>query len=216
MIEPKRGCGYRKLNALYIEGRGLTATCDRLPFNLLQCPTCGHGIKFTRGITFINWSKYAGQHKNCKESHPCPICKPKPDSYALMFVGKSFYTPDSFIQEAIKHGVSKRIGNIPHSINLCDTWVLLAHTEAGTEHTSTDLNSYKDTDKPAIFYAFKPKRIVKMITPKQSQDTKLLNKLSKRGITPLVSLADKNNNIRQSFTLEQWKTQKTKIEDFIA
>ena len=52
-VEAKRGCGYRKEGGLYLVGGGLSAPCDRMPYPLDRCKTCGGGIKFTRGHTWL-------------------------------------------------------------------------------------------------------------------------------------------------------------------
>jgi hypothetical protein len=52
-VEPKRGCGYRRQNGLYLVGGGLSAPCDRMPYCLDRCRTCGGGVKFTRGHTWL-------------------------------------------------------------------------------------------------------------------------------------------------------------------
>src|SRR5207302_7622776 len=53
-VEAKRGCGYRKIGGLYFVGGGRGVACDRLPIPLDICPTCGHGIKQTRGFTWVD------------------------------------------------------------------------------------------------------------------------------------------------------------------
>ena len=229
MIEQSRGCGMRKMGAMYLEGTGLTVGCDRLPFNIEKCPICDQGINFTRGFTWIHWYKYAGTHENCKDQHVCPICHPEdtrevitedkdgkqnaklvPVKYGLMWVGKKYYTPDSFTSEAMRMGISKRIATLPYNIEMGKTWILLAHQNAG-ERPSVD----PDTDEPifencsAVFYAFRPTRVVKIINSKEARDEKLVANLVKRGITPLVGLTDGKGNVSETFTLDEWKQRNT-------
>jgi|GEM_PF-2940968 len=52
-VEARRGCGFRKINGLYLVGGGLSAPCDRMPYRLDRCPTCGEGVKFTRGHSWL-------------------------------------------------------------------------------------------------------------------------------------------------------------------
>lgn len=144
-VEAKRGCGYRKVGALYLCGSGIPTECDRLPFPIEYCPVCGSGIKFTQGFTWIDWSALAGQHDGQETEHlisakvvcqdkirPCYMCDPHSFSqpYGLMWVGESFYTPQHFIEEAIGMGVSKKIPFIPKELKLGETVVLLAHKKA--------------------------------------------------------------------------------------
>src|SRR5580692_11623011 len=110
MIEPKRGCGYRKVGGLYLVGGGIGIPCDRLPFELTVCSCCGQGIKQARGWTWIDVAKFfQGEHKlilppvpvpgvnpiltNCKCVEFCPLCK-APETMGragLLWIGEKFY-----------------------------------------------------------------------------------------------------------------------------
>ena len=191
-----RGCGYRKVGGLYLVGTGLAMSCDRLPFQLKECPCCGFKPVLTRALMRIN-AKYLlsdteiGKYDHlskCRDLSPeqCPICNPK-GLYALMFVGESFYTPASFIKEAREMGVSKRIGKIPKWLKLGETWVLLAH-----KHVPIIPEVMKENGlllafdyKPAIFYAFKPQRIEKLIWKSKATE-RTLKKMEKAGLTPVI------------------------------
>lgn len=62
--ESKRGCGYRKVGGIYLVGGGIGVPCDRLPFLLETCRTCGQGIKQARGWTWISVEHlFGGPHK---------------------------------------------------------------------------------------------------------------------------------------------------------
>jgi len=198
MKEQRRGCGQRKIGGLYLIGHGLAVPCDRLPYELTACPTCGGGIHFSRGYQLIDWTKYAGQHKQCEDYFPtpCPICEPAGDSYALMWVGDKYYSPATFIREAERMGVSKRISMIPKGITIGKTWILLAHKKAITrmvpdlESKNTGLDGehpLKPEGFSAVFYAFRPTKIEKILNKTQSKDRKLVAKLKRQGITPLVA-----------------------------
>src|SRR5260370_22228167 len=39
-VEAKRGCGYRKAGGLYLVGGGIGLPCDRLPYEIHECPCC--------------------------------------------------------------------------------------------------------------------------------------------------------------------------------
>ena len=237
MIEKTRGCGRRRLGGIYLEGAGIDVPCDRLNYNIEPCKVCGQGIHFSRGFTWIHWFHYAGTHDKCHCFKGCPICQPKdmkeilvtingkdekqivPVKYGLMFTGKKFYSPKSFIKEAKEMGISKRIATIPKELEVGTTWVLLAHVEAGERLVDADeklTNGNKTIDGkcqikvPAIFYAFVPKRIVKLITPLEANDKDLVGNLKKRGITPLVGVTDGKGNVSESFELEEWENRQSK------
>ena len=174
-VEQKRGCGYRKVGGLYLCGSGIPMACDRLPFPIEYCPVCGAGIKFTRGFTWIDWDKFAGQHKDCKDKHlMCYLCVPNvhPQPYGLLWVGEAYYSPVSFIEEALEMGVSKRIPFIPKELKLGVTVILFAHKKVTDE-------------KPGVFYAFKPTAIEMPIWESELTEEKR-EELSKRGIVPVV------------------------------
>ncbi len=181
-IEPKRGCGYRKVGGLYLCGSGIQVECDRLPFPIEYCPTCGAGIKFTRGFTWIDWDEFVGYHEDCKDEYSmCYMCAPNihPQPYGLLWVGESFYSPESFIKEAIEMGVSKRIPFIPKELKLGETVVLLAHKKAITTPSFEGVGEI-----PGVFYAFKPQAIEMLVYEAELTDEKE-EKLEKRGITPI-------------------------------
>jgi len=55
--EGPRGCGWRSAGqegvGIYLMGGLLAEPCERLPFPLHECRTCGGGIKPSRGWTWI-------------------------------------------------------------------------------------------------------------------------------------------------------------------
>lgn len=196
MMEQKRGCGYRKIGGLYLVCDGAGIVCYRLPIPVHVCPVCNQGIKQSRGYTWIDPVKLFGNCTNEKhECHKvgCVACDPllmvaqtENKQAGLMWVGKKFYSAESFTNEAMEQGISKRISAIPQGFELNKTWVLLAHPEAY-------LTTEKDKDgkdiivrKPGIFRAFRPSRIEKIITKEQSENKEEMEALSKRGITPVV------------------------------
>jgi len=206
MIEPIRGCGFRKVGGVYLIGTGMAVPCDRLPLPLEVCPVCGQGIKVTTGFTTISPTNlFGGEHKNCSDIAPksCPVCNPEiaEEKAVLMWVGSKFYSPQSFIEESEKMGVSKRIPFIPKDLNIGEAWIYLAHKEAGLKPSEKKPITKKFTTNqglkgivtkypplkscPAIFYAFKPTGVEKLIWKKDATD-KNLEDLKKRGITPVV------------------------------
>lgn len=193
-IEKMRGCGYRKVGGLYLVGSGHGMSCDRLPYELNVCPVCGEGVKFGRGFQWLDWLKYAGGHVYSHESGECvcppicPICFPEfpPQPFGLLWVGEQYYTPQSFIEEAINMGVSKRIAAIPRKLKLGETWVLFASKSAcGTREEQQEDNSMKTVGIPGVFYAFRPTHIEKLIWETDAKP-ELLKSLEKSGITPII------------------------------
>lgn len=207
-VEKIRGCGFRKVGGLYLCGEGASLACDRLPFELVTCPTCGAGVKFSRGFQWLDWLKYAGIHASpdspCACPGVCPVCEPvlKPQPYGLLWVGESFYTPQSFIEEALDMGVSRRIAAVPRKLKLGETWVLFAHIKAVQKlPMEFDVEEFSDEElgeyngritavgnieyAPGIFYAFRPRRIEKLIW-KSDAKPEYLEELEKAGITPII------------------------------
>lgn len=190
-LEPRRGCGYRRLNKLYLVGEGLAMGCHRLPMNIPEvCPVCNSGIKFSRGWTWINPKELFGECEEKDKDYQChridcKICFP-PELIGLMFVGLE-YTPQSFILEAEQLGVSKAIGTIPKGLELGKTWVYLAHKKGSKKTIEDEKTSTgkKEIVCPAIFYAFRPKR-VEMLIKKSDVTEEKLEKLKKRNITHVI------------------------------
>lgn len=86
-LEPRRGCGYRRVGKLYVRGSGVFAECHRLPIPLTVCPICGSGIKHTRGWIRLNPRKLFG---TCTEGIiRCPECGGEMIK-AEEFAGKKF------------------------------------------------------------------------------------------------------------------------------
>jgi len=198
-IEPKRGCGYRRVGALYLVGSGMAVPCDLLPLPITPCPTCHFTIPFTRGFLWIH-RDYLGYRseghyyskEGCKCSKFCPLCYPfqniLEDNALLMWVGSKYYSPGSFVKDAQEMGVSKRIAEIPKGLVLGKTWVLLAHPKVPfyRKVEGTSLRVYeRQHHKPAIFYAFRPQRVEMLIWQKDATPQRL-EELKKKGITPVI------------------------------
>lgn len=210
--EMERGCGYRKVGGLYLISGGIWAECDRLPFELTICPTCGHGIKFSRGLTEINPLHLFDYHEPCADKYKelCSVCNPKDEPAYLMWVGEGFYpTPEDFVKEGIAMGVSKRLpnDNLPKKLKIGETRIYLAHPKAVAEVPVNSLQlemeaiaehawgqgaqprlleaEKKPELRPGIFAAFTPTKIEKLIWEHDATD-EALEKLRKRGITPVV------------------------------
>lgn len=179
--ESRRGCGYRKVGALYLCGGGIWTGCDRIPYEVEACPVCGEGIHFPRSLKEINPLKLFGEHENCRDSLNCHMCHPSDGVGYILGVGEKFYTPESFLFEAQTVGVSKCIQAVPKNLKLGETWVYLIHRKAINAGQDGDGN---DIYKMAIFAAFVPDR-VEMPTWKSKLTKKKRKELEKRGIIPV-------------------------------
>lgn len=200
-VEPRRGCGFRKINGLYFVGGGRPLYCDRLPIPLEICPVCKHGIKQTRGFTWVHVEELVGGlHPDCKDDFPCPLCM-TPDTLGLaglLWIGEKFYkTPADFDREAAALGVSRRISAIPRGFKVGETWILFAHPK--TVETFVDVVDEQGKQcefpltafgkrivyKPGIFRVWKPERIEKILPESKRVAHGELAELAEKGITPV-------------------------------
>ncbi len=227
-VEQIRGCGYRRVGGMYLCGEYINSPCDRLPLPLAVCPVCGQGIKVSRGFTQISPYRLWGLHDQgvrafteepersmvgvvsltkrvCTDRfRPCHVCDPKDEPAYIMLVGAGNYkTPDEFLEEAHRMGISKRIPFIPKDLELGKTVVYLAHPKACEvrepvamqeamailEHSETKQPRLLETEKVekaiGIFTAFIPQRIEKLIWESEATPEEL-EKLEKRGIKPVI------------------------------
>lgn len=200
-VEPRRGCGFRKIGGLYLVSSGLAKPCDRLPIPLTVCPCCGGGIKQTRGWTWIQPERmFEGTHRPCACRPSCPACAPDrvfgDDGRAgLLWIGEQFYpTPADFTAEAARLGVSRRIKAVPRGFKVGETWVFVAHPKAvNTTRINGDGESLfaEEPDLgPGIFAAFLPTKIERIVRQSEfdaaETDPKLKQRMSDdgaRGIT---------------------------------
>ena len=192
-VEAARSCGYRKVGGLYLVGGGsIIRQCDRLPYKIENCPTCGGGLKFSRGWTWLDWRVYAGDHPGCHDNmnNNCPLCQPKADNqpYGLIWIGEKFYSPDAFVKESLQLGISRRIpftGEIqraPKLLKLGQTWVVFAHKHViplGKDEHNVEIFA------PAVFHAFRPERLELLVWQKDAISERIAE-LEKAGITPVI------------------------------
>lgn len=217
--ESKRGCGYRKVGGLYLCGEYVPVHCDRLPYLLDVCPVCGGGLKPSRSYTKINPAGVFGDHlveplyynvgdplQPCRDNPRCFLCVPSSEPAFIMTVGSQHYTPESFLDEAGRLGISKRIPFMPKELELGKTVVYLAHPKACPIVTLEPLMvnalpagamaiaeavagdppvAPKIEYKFGIFTAFIPQRVEKLLWEHDATEDELA-KLAKRGITPVV------------------------------
>jgi hypothetical protein len=117
-VEEKRGCGYRKVGGLYLICFGAGRHCGKMPVKCEVCPTCNAGIKPTRGWTWIDpvphFAERACDSGNCRA---CPLGSDNLTDLGpvgLIWIGEQFYpTPQAFVAEAGRMGISRRIPAIP-------------------------------------------------------------------------------------------------------
>lgn len=185
-VEPKRGCGYRKVGGLYLVGEGQGRPCCRFPIELHVCPTCSAGIKPARGWTWIELAPFV--RSACTAPAACPLEVPA-GRVGLLWVGENFYpTPGHFDLEASALGVSRRIAKVPRGFVLGETWVALAHRKA---------LATKEGTRAAIFRLFRPTRLELIVAQSAYDDTAAMDRLRMRGITP-VPVPDQDPDHRGS------------------
>lgn len=191
-IEPCECCGFeptfsrniQRLNYQYVKARSIEKHWNDTPEKAKP-----------------DLQMWKDRQKLCTCGDSCPICHAeeqagtkalKPIQYGLMHVGKTYYTPQSFIKEAMSMGISKRIPDIPSWLVLNKTWILLVHDEVPDitlEELKKNNFQMKEPKKHrAIFYAFRPQRIELLLWKNQYVDDTILE-LEKRGIT--VKLIEK-------------------------
>jgi len=181
--EEKRGCGYRKPSksgvGIYLVGPAFDAPCGRMPFELKACPTCGGGIKPSRGWNWITPSElfkrpegtgrcgaYEGEDSASIRwldvCVSCPLGGAIPEGkHGLIWIGEGHYpTPEDFLMEAKRMGLSRKIGALPKGFELGKTVVYLAHRKAFRESPvrmkDGTLNYDAERFLPGIFATFKP------------------------------------------------------------
>lgn len=182
-IDSKRGCGWRKAGGTYLMGGRETVACGRLPIPLDRCPTCDHGVKPSRGWTWVNGDALLAPTK-CPHA-PCRMCllgREELGRCGLLWVGEQHYaTPQDFMDEAQRLGVSRKIPAVPNDFKLGETIVLMAHRKAIP-------NPITGVFRPGIFTVFRPTAI-EYVT-KGDETEEFLERLEARDITPVRIVRD--------------------------
>jgi len=205
--EPKRGCGFRQVGKLYLIGDGIEYICPSLPLSLDPCVICGYAPAQYRDFMWVPKAYF----KDLKMHNPtgqaclpnCPICYPDSsndhEKYGLMWVGRKYYTPESFIAEDKSVGICKAIKQVPKGLVLGESWVLLAHPQAISgfrdredQETSIMLMTGEQGDDetippstPGVFYAFIPTRIEVLLYKSQAFSDRI-SEIEAKGITPII------------------------------
>ena len=194
----ERGCGYRKAGGLYLVGPPFGQVCDRLPFKIEPCPFCGHVYGFNRGLIKttpkgIFYCKHKTERVKLASGASvtvrcmcadCPVCNPAEEVAGLMWVGKKFYTPDSFCKEAESLGVCKRIPYMPPWLKVKETRIFLAHAEAVVlmnQNGDSDEQGKLFTRAPGIFRAFIPQAVEQVLNESEATPA-IVEDLEKNGI----------------------------------
>lgn len=179
--EEERGCGYRKKGGIYLRlDEPLGQPCGRLPLEMTTRPCCGEGIRPARGWTWIDPARLVAKLPPCPATDPFIRCGTCPmggtvDKAGLVWIGESFYpTPQAWLAEVTRMGVSRRVTALPRGFDLGTTWVLVGHrrVEFGAEQ------------RPGIFHAFLPNRIEQVIDETSTGEE--IDAIEKRGFVPVL------------------------------
>lgn len=191
--EGERGCGRRKGGGLYLMSDGVGMDCDLLPVELHVCPTCGTGIKPSRGWTWVNPDALLPHHRATAPMLPvtapelqvhsgCPLNEPGllGERAGLLWIGERYYkTPRAWMEEGRQMGFSRRVAAVPRGFEIGETWVLAAHRKAVIE-----FNEDGPVYTPAIFHIWKPSRIEYVVRGNETDEE--IAALEARGIEPVI------------------------------
>lgn len=192
MVRAERGCGFRNTRGYYLCGGGMEVHCHRLPLPIPVCEACKRPLIVPiRGIQRIEPNKVWTLCPEWQDlSYPChlvkcPSCFPPEKAY-VVWVGESFYeTPNSFVDESRRMGISRKIPFVPDDLKVGD-WVFLGYRKLiPTGNYNKDHEEILD---PGIFHAFRVSTIEKLLTDAQQKDQYYVKTLLDRGITPVVEV----------------------------
>lgn len=195
--EGRRGCGYRKVGGLYLRFDGATKDCGKLPVPLEVCPCCGEGIRPSRAPRMLQRPYRLWENLSCRSGgcFTCPLADSVEITNALLiWIGEKYYpTPENFIAESHRQGISRRINSIPQNFIVGESWVLLAHKKAIALPTVTDTNlpglfagmcaDGEQQYQAGIFSVFKPDRIEIVVSGNESDE--VIEGYLKRGLMPV-------------------------------
>jgi hypothetical protein len=140
---------------------------------------------------------------------PCPLAEPKTlgDKVGLLWIGAEYYaTPQDFLAEAHKMGVSRRIKAVPRGFKVGEHWVFLAHPRLKQVNV---VEGYGDDAQAkveyiaGVFQVFKPTGIEKIVTDVQAKDHAEMQKLRDAGITPVIVPADDPDHMARGHKAEE-------------
>ena len=107
----------------------------------------------------------------------------------LLWIGEKYYpTPEHWLQESQRLGVSRRISQVPRDLTIGETWVFVAHRAVPYAKLVLEDGEMCKKPGPAIFHAFKPTAIEYIIRGDEREEE--LESLVRRGITPICVVRD--------------------------
>lgn len=201
VVEGVRGCGWRTPGGIYLMSDGVGVHCEALPVPLHVCPTCGHGVKPSRGLTWVEpdalLEGYLGPHGDETYHAACPLYAPGRlgERAGLLWIGEMYYpTPRDWESEGRRMGFSRRLSGIPKGFEIGKTWVLTAHRKGMVlgygrgDETHATLADVPDGEGevetrygPAIFHVWKPDRIEYVVKGDETEEE--LDRLESRGLS---------------------------------
>ncbi len=240
--EGSRGCGYRKVGGLYLMGGQGFQTCDRLKLEIPSCPCCGEHPRPNRGIQPISSYELFDKHPSrirdgeekgkapredlCVDDLNCRVCYPnqRDDVFKdyLIWVGREYYTDESFNHEARTQGISRRIPYIPQELVMGHSVIYLAmrgniNTRAGVDRDG------RPVKKNGIFMAYIPQRLDLLVWQSDADDDPAyIDELASRGITAVIipdgdedhAPSRRRANIPITFTAESGGEPQMSLLDF--
>lgn len=207
-VEKRRGCGFRVVHGLYITSGPLSFTCDRLPIPTNLCKCCGNFVREFQGVQSFKPLELLGNHgvcemcekfprdgihecshTNCTDPLTCMACFPRPAPEEtkdfMMWVGRSYYTKDTFTAEAALLGVSKRIASngVPIGMVPNQSWIFLAMRNIMDD----DIVMVDGQKKRAhgIFMVFRIQKLEYLIWESEATD-EYVEHLEDLGLSPVI------------------------------
>jgi hypothetical protein len=107
----------------------------------------------------------------------------------LLWIGEKYYpTPEHWLHESQRQGVSRRISQVPRDLTIGETWVFVAHRSVTCAKLVLEDGEMCRRPGPAIFHAFKPTAIEYIVRGDERDEE--LEGLMRRGITPVRVIRD--------------------------
>lgn len=224
-VEGGRGCGFRTVGGLYLMGGQGYQHCDRLKLEIPVCPCCGETLRPNRGIQPVNMMELVGLHDEeaCNDPDACRVCIPLDTALThckdfIIWVGREYYTEESFNVEAHSMGISRKIPHIPEGLIVGESCIYLAmrgniNTRAGDDRDGRPIK------KNGIFSAYVPQRLELLIWESEATDEFLVS-LAERNITPaIIPDGDEDHTPRRHsrpiFEFMNIESEQRTIEDFV-
>ena len=181
----------------------------------MHCPNCGAKMVgremeayCPECRTIVKTSEYGG----CVDEN-CGFCHNPPETAYMLWVGEKFYTPESFLQESKRLGISKAVATIPKDLIVGETVVYLAHRKAvkGMVADSTTLTGYKEVEFPGVFATFVPTHFERLVKRSDFERNKEKYKEEmKRGIKIIVVPDDYEDRVAEAMERKGRKKRKKK------